>query len=159
MKRIDYSSDFIRKNNNTENLNQRRKLNQKSFINDSQNTDKDIYLNEVKFLKKQIKEDSELYFEKPNIEVPILPIIKGSRSIPRENSYIRLQKLSQSNSRINLRKSKDIRNIDPSNELFKSYEPNLNREKKINYLAIKEFYNKFNYGRVRNLLIKKDKFK
>ena len=159
LKRIDYSSDFIRKNNNTENLNQRRKLNQKSFINDSQNTEKDIYLNEVKFLKKQIKEDSELYFEKPNIEVPILPIIKGSRSIPRENSYIRLQKLSQSNSRINLRKSKDIRNIDPSNELFKSYEPNLNREKKINYLAIKEFYNKFNYGRVRNLLIKKDKFK
>jgi hypothetical protein len=159
LKRNDYSSDFVRKNNNNENLNQRRKVNQKSLINYSQNNDKDIYLDEVKFLKKQIKEDSEFYFEKPNIEVPILPFIKGSRSIPRENSYVRLQKLSQSNSRINLKKSKDINNINPSNELFKSYAPNLNREKKINYLAIKEFYNKFNYGRLRNLLIKKDKFK
>ena len=72
---------------------------------------------------------------------------------------MRLQKLSRSNSRINLKKSKDINEINVSNDLIKSYDSNINIGKKINYLAIKEFYNKFNYSRMRNMLIKKGKFK
>ena len=70
--------------------------------------------------------------------------------------------MSRSSSRksiLNNKKSKEINNYDFSNHLINSYDPSLNRNKNVNYLAIKEFYDKFNYQKVKNQLLKKKKFK
>ena len=46
----------------------------------------------------------------------------------------------------NKKKFCEVSNFDISNKLLKSYAPKINIEKEINYLAIKEFYNKFKGG-------------
>ena len=122
-------------------------------------------MNEFKYLKRQIKEDSENYYSKPIhtdfTDINSFPKVKNPNSI-NNLFYIRLQKLSRSSSRnsiLNNNKSKEIKNYDFSNHLINSYDPNLNRKKNVNYLAIKEFYNKFNYQKVKNQLLKKNKYK
>ena len=152
----DYSS-VIYENKINEKLNNSININ-----NVSKDLSEDIYMNEFKYLKKQIKEDSENYYSKPIItEVNSILKVKNPSSI-NNLFYSRLQKLSRSSSRnsiLNDKKSKEIKTYDFSNHLFNSYDPSLNRNKNVNYLAIKEFYNKFNYQRIKNQLIKKDKYK
>ena len=152
----DYSS-VIYENKINEKLNNSININ-----NVSKDLSEDIYMNEFKYLKKQIKEDSENYYSKPILtEVNSILKVKNPSSI-NNLFYSRLQKLSRSSSRnsiLNDKKSKEIKTYDFSNHLFNSYDPSLNRNKNVNYLAIKEFYNKFNYQRIKNQLIKKDKYK
>ena len=140
-------------NNNLNNI-----INQNDI---SKDLSEDIYMNEFKYLKKQIKEDSENYYSKPIhtdfTDINSFPKVKNPNSI-NNLFYIRLQKLSRSSSRnsiLNNDKTKEIKNYDFSNHLINSYDPNLNRKKNVNYLAIKEFYNKFNYQKVKNQLLKK----
>ena len=131
----------------------------------SKDLSEDIYMNEFKYLKKQIKEDTENFYSKPIPtdfnDINSFPKVKNPNSI-NNLFYSRLQQLSRSSSRksiLNNKKSKEINNYDFSNHLINSYDPSLNRNKNVNYLAIKEFYDKFNYQKVKNQLLKKKKFK
>ena len=159
IRNINYSN-LIYGNKINNNLN--NNINQNNI---SKDLSEDIYMNEFKYLKKQIKEDSENYYSKPIHtdfnDINSFPKAKNPNSI-NNLFYIRLQKLSRSSSRNSIRndnKSKEIKNYDFSNHLINSYDPNLNRKKNVNYLAIKEFYNKFNYQKVKNQLLKKNKYK
>ena len=148
-------------NNKTDN-NPNNSFNQNNI---SKDLSEDIYMNEFKYLKKQIKEDTENFYSKPIPtdfnDINSFPKVKNPNSI-NNLFYSRLQQLSRSSSRksiLNNKKSKEINNYDFSNHLINSYDPSLNRNKNVNYLAIKEFYDKFNYQKVKNQLLKKKKFK
>ena len=112
----------------------------KKFIEESKEKNK-IEFNKFINLKKKLKEDANFYYnQKNNLEIPILPIIKGSKII--KNNYRRNNQLSISNLK-NKKKLGEVNNFDLTNQLFKSYEPKISIEKELNYLAIKEFYNQF----------------
>ena len=102
-----------------------------------------IEFNKFFNLKKKLKEDANFYYNQKNTrEVPILPMIRGSFI---KNYHRKRNPLSISHSN-NKKKFCEVSNFDISNKLLKSYAPKIKIEKEINYLAIKEFYNKFKGG-------------
>ena len=131
-------TDYSFKKNSISNINESSSMNKFNIIEKKEN-------DQSKERKRNIK------------EVPIFPILKGSKNISNSLQNYRYKRMTPSILRNDAFKTK-VSNFDLTKHFFNSYtpvRPSFDKEKKLNYLTIKQFYNGFNGQVTKYNMIKK----
>ena len=156
-------TDYSFKKHSISNINESSSMNKFNIIEKKENDqskEKEFNIDLYKFynLKKKLRKDADHYYRKRNIkEVPIFPILKGSKNISNSLQNYRYKRMTPSILRNDAFKTK-VSNFDLTKYFFNSYtpvRPSFDKEKKLNYLTIKQFYNGFNGQVTKYNMIKK----